>query len=87
MCKIQNNKSNTFCVVLMSILQRMYAGYRDIFGMHCFFNGLPLMIAVQSRQLVFLLEFGQSNRDLLHTFVFNKFAVCDVIIPGRELEI
>ena len=55
--------------------------------MHRFFNGHPLISTVQSIPRVFLLQFGENNRDLLHTFVFNKLAFYDVIIPGRESEI
>ena len=55
--------------------------------MHIFFNGLPLITTVQARRRVILLQFGDNNRDLLHTFVFDKFVLCDVIIPGRDLKI
>ena len=65
----------------------MYASYRDIFGMQILYNGHPLLTTVQSIPRVFLLQFGENNRDLLHTFVFNKLAFYDVIIPGRESEI
>ena len=65
----------------------MYARYRDVFGMHSFFNGHPLISTVQSIPHVFLLQFGENNRDLLHTFVFNILAFYDVVIPGRESEI
>ena len=65
----------------------MYARYRDVFGMHRLFNGHPLITTVQSIPRVFLLQFGENNRDLLHIFVFNKLALCGVIIPGRESEI
>ena len=65
----------------------MYARYRDVSGMHSLFNGHPLITTVQSIPRVFLLQFGENNRDLLHTFVFNKLAFYGVIIPGRESEI
>ena len=65
----------------------MYANYRDVFGMHSFFNSHPLITTVQSIPRVFLLQFGENSRDLLSTFVFNKSALYDVIIPGRESEI
>ena len=65
----------------------MYASYRDFVGMHSFFNGHPQITTVQSIPRVFLLQFGENNRDLLRTFVFNKLAFYDVIIPGRESEI
>ena len=55
--------------------------------MHIFFNGLPLITTVQARRRVILLQFGDNNRDLSHTFVFDKFVLCDVIIPGRDLKI
>ena len=55
--------------------------------MYSFFNGHPLITIVQSIPSVFLLQFGENNRDLLHTFVFNKLAFYDVIIPGRDSEI
>ena len=72
---------------LMPILEKMYARYRDVFGMYSFFNSHPLITIVQSIPSVFLLQFGENNRDLLHTFVFNKLAFYDVIIPGRDSEI
>ena len=31
-----------------------------------------------------LVQFGESSCELLRTFVFNKLAFCDVIIPGKE---
>ena len=65
----------------------MYARYRDFFAMYSFFNGRPLLTIVQSIPSVFLLQFGENNRDLLHTFVFNKLAIYDIIIPGRNTEI
>ena len=65
----------------------MYANHRDVFGMHSLFNGHPLITTVQSIPRVFLWQFGENNRDLLHTFVFNKLAFYDVIIPGRDSEI
>ena len=55
--------------------------------MHSFFNCHPLITTVQSIPCVFLLQFGENNRDLVHTFVFNKLAFYDVVIPGRESEI
>ena len=55
--------------------------------MHIFFNGLPLITTVQARRRVILLQFGDNNLDLLHTFVLDKFVLCDVIIPGRDLKI
>ena len=55
--------------------------------MHIFVNGLPLITTVQARRRVILLQFGDNNRDLLHTFVFDKCVLCDVIIPGRDLKI
>ena len=69
---------------VMPILENIYASHRDVFGMHSFFNGHPLISTVQSIPRVFLLQFGENNRDLLHTFVFNKLAFYDVIIPGRD---
>ena len=55
--------------------------------MHSLFNGYPLITTVQSIPCVVLLQFGENSRDLLHTFVFNKLAFYDVVIPGRESEI
>jgi len=55
--------------------------------MHIFLNGHPLITTVQATCQVILLQFSGNNRDLLHTFVFDKFALFDVIIPGRDLEI
>ena len=52
-----------------------------------FFNGHLLITTVQSIPRVFLLQFDENNRDLLHTFVFYKVVFYDVIIPGRESEI
>ena len=64
----------------------MCARYRAVFGIHSFFNGLTLITTVESIPRVILLQFGENNRDLLHTFVFNKLAFYDVIIPGKESE-
>ena len=65
----------------------MYTSYRGISGMHTFVNGHLLITIAQSIPPVFLVQFGESSRELLHTFVFNKLAYCHVIIPGRESEI
>ena len=71
----------------MPVLEKLYARYRDVFGMHSFLNGHQVITTVQSIPRVFFLQFGENNRDLLHTFVFNKLAFYDVIIPGRDSEI
>ena len=65
----------------------MYARCRDVFGIRSLFNFHPLITTVQSIPRVLLLQFGENNRDLLHTFVFNKLAFYEVIIPGRESEL
>ena len=65
----------------------MYASYRGIPGIHTFFNDHPLITFDQSTSRVFLVQFGESGREILHTSVFNKLAFYDVTIPGRESEI
>ena len=61
--------------------------YRGISDMHTFVSSHPLITIVQSISRVLLVQFGESNRELLRTFVFNKLAFYDVIIPGRASQI
>ncbi len=46
-----------------------------------------LIIIVQAIPRMLLVQFGESSREILRTFVFNKLVVYYVIIPGRESEI
>ena len=55
--------------------------------MHTLVNGITLLTIGQSISRVIFLQFSQSSRDLLSTFVFNKPVFCDVIIPGRQSQI
>ena len=55
--------------------------------MHSFFNDYRLIIIVQSIPGALLVRFGESSRELLHTFVFNILVFYYVIIPGRESKI
>ena len=66
---------------------KMYTSYRGISSMHTFDNNRLLITIAQSIHPVFLAQFGKSSRELLNTFVFDKVACCDVIIPGRVSEI
>ena len=65
----------------------MYASYRYRSGMYTFVNGHPLITSAQSIPCVSLVKFGESSRELLRTFVFNKLVFYYVIIPGRKSEI
>ena len=65
----------------------MYTGYRGISGMHTFVNSQLLVTIAKSIHPVFLVQFGELSRELLHTFVVNKLAYFHGIIPGRESEI
>ena len=62
----------------------MYASYRYRSGMYTFVNGHPLITSAQYIPCVSLVKFGESSRELLHTFVFNKLEFCHVIIPGSN---
>ena len=66
---------------------KMYSSYRKIPGIYIFVIGHPLIAIAQSIHRVLLVQFGESSRELLHTFVFKTLAYYDVIIPGRELQI
>ena len=63
---------------------KMYASYRGISGMYTFVNGHPLTTITQSIPRVSWVKFGESSRELLHTFVFNKLVYYHVIIPGSN---
>ena len=55
--------------------------------MHTLVNGSTLLTIGQSIFPVIFLQYSKSSRDVLSTFVFNKSVFCDVIIPGRLLQI
>ena len=55
-------------------------------GIYTFVIGHPLITITQSIHRVLLVQFGESSRELLHSFGFKTLAYYDVIIPGSELQ-
>ena len=55
-------------------------------GIYTFVIGRPLITIGQSIHRVLLVQFGESSRELLHTFVFKTLGYYDVNIPGSELQ-
>ena len=55
-------------------------------GIYTFVLGHPLITIAQSIHRVFLVQFGESSRELFHTFVFKTLGYYDVKIPGSELK-
>ena len=65
----------------------MYTSYKEMYGMHTAHNRQILIHITRSIPCVFLVQFGESSRDISLTLVFRTTVSYGVIIPGNYSEI
>ena len=66
----------------------MYASYKGMYGMHTAHSRHILIHIARPVPCVFLVQFGESSRDISLTFVFRTtVSYYGVIIPGNYSEI
>ena len=72
---------------IIVITGKMYTSYKGIYGMHTVHSGRILIHIDRSIPCVFMVQFGESSRDISLTFVFKTTVSNGVIIPGNYSEI
>ena len=72
---------------IIVITGKMYTSYKGMYGMHTAHSRHILIHIARSIPCVFLVQFGESSRDISLTFVFRTTVSYGVIIPGNYSEI
>ena len=72
---------------IIVITGEMYTSYKGMSGMHTASSRHILIHIARSIACVFLVQFGESSRDISLTFVFRTTVSYGVIIPGNYSEI
>ena len=72
---------------IIVITGKMYTSYKGMYGIHTVHSRHILIHIARSIPCVFLVQFGESSRDISLTFVFRTTVSHGVIIPGNYSEI
>ena len=72
---------------IIVITGKMYTSYKGMYGMYTAHSRHILIHIARSIPCVFLVQFGESSRDISLTFVFRTTVSYGVIIPGNYSEI
>ena len=72
---------------IIVITGKMYTSYKGMYDMHTAHSRHILIHIARSIPCVFLVQFGESSRDISLTFVFRTIVSYGVIVPGNYSEI